>query len=165
VPQSLALRLQFLPTSPRLLQEIGVNSTATFLQPLRTMPSKADLLRARARKFGTRVLRFVRTLPRDPAGTTIAYQLARAGSGVSSNYHSAGRARSRAEFIARLGVVVDEADESVLWLTKAKDSEVAAGTELEWLLDESRQLRAIFSTALATARRNRDADGGGESNK
>ena len=95
------------------------------------MPSKADLLRARVRKFATRVLRFVRTLPRDPAASTIAYQLARAGSGVSSNYHSAGRSRSRAEFIARLGVVVDEADESVLWLTKTKDSGVAEGAELE----------------------------------
>ena len=120
------------------------------------MPSEADLLRARVRRFATRVLRFVRTLPRDPAGSTIAHQLARAGSGVSSNYHSAGRARSRAEFIARLGVVVDEADESVLWLTKTKDSGVASGGELEWLLDESGQLRAIFSASLATARRNRD---------
>ena len=102
------------------------------------------------------MLRFVRTLPRDAAGATIAHQLARAGSGVSANYHSAGRARSRAEFIARLGVVVDEADESVLWLTKTKDSGVADGAELEWLLDESGQLRAIFSASLATARRNRD---------
>jgi four helix bundle protein len=129
------------------------------------MASEADLLRARVRKFATRVLRFVRTLPRDPAATTIAYQLARAGSGVSTNYHSAGRSRSRAEFIARLGVVVDEADESVLWLTKAKDSGVAEGAELEWLLDEGGQLRAIFSAALTTARRNRDGNGGGPSGK
>src|SRR5262245_3579512 len=100
------------------------------------MPSTADLLRARARNFATRVLKFVRTLPSDAAGATIAHQLARAGGGVSSNYHSAGRARSRAEFIARLGIVVDEADESVLWLTKTKESGVAAGSELEWLLDE-----------------------------
>jgi four helix bundle protein len=118
------------------------------------MPSNSNDLRARARKFATRVLRFVRTLPRDPAGITIAHQLARAGSGVSSNYHSAGRARSRREFIARLGVVVDEADESVLWLTKTKDSGVAAGGKLDWLLDEAGQLRAIFSKALSTARRN-----------
>lgn len=52
-------------------------------------------------------------------------------------------------------VVVDEADESVLWLTKTKDSGIASGAELEWLLDESRQLRAIFGASLKTARRNR----------
>ena len=127
-----------------------------FLQAVSSdMPSNADGLRARVRNFATRVLRFVRTLPRDPAGTTVAYQLARAGSSVSANYHSAGRSRSRAEFIARLGVVVDEADESVLWLTKTKDSGIASGAELEWLLDESRQLRAIFGASLKTARRNR----------
>ena len=119
------------------------------------MPSNSDGLRACVKHFATRVLRFVRTLPRDPAATTVAHQLARAGSGVSANYHSAGRSRSRAEFIARLGVVVDEADESVLWLTKTKDSGIASGAELEWLLDESRQLRAIFGASLKTARRNR----------
>jgi four helix bundle protein len=118
------------------------------------MPSNADDLRARAARFATRVLRFVRTLPLDPAGSVIARQLARAGSGVSANYHSAGRARSRTEFIARLAVVVDEADESMLWLTQAKDSGVASSAELEWLLDEGSQLRAIFWTALTTARRN-----------
>ena len=118
------------------------------------MSPNADALRARVREFAIRVLKFVRTLPRDPASIEAARQLARAGSGVSSNYHSAGRARSRAEFIARLGVVVDEADESVHWLTVIKASGIASGKELEWLLDEGKQLRAIFWTSLNTARRN-----------
>ena len=73
---------------------------------------------------------------------------------MSANYHSAGRARSRDEFIARLGVVVDEADESVHWLTVLRDSALAAGKELEWLIAESGELRAIFSASLSTARRN-----------
>jgi four helix bundle protein len=73
---------------------------------------------------------------------------------VSANYHSSGRARSRDEFIARLGVVVDEADESMYWLTVLRDSSVAAGKELEWLIGESGELRAIFSASLSTARRN-----------
>src|SRR5262249_20300381 len=104
------------------------------------MPSNANALRVRSRTFAIRVLRFVRTLPRDPAAVTCAHQLARAGNGVSLNYHSAGRARSRAEFISRLSVVVDEADESVQCLTQIKEAEIANGDELDWLLDEGHQL-------------------------
>jgi four helix bundle protein len=78
---------------------------------------------------------------------------------VSANYHSAGRSRSRAEFIARLGIVVDEADESVHWLSVTRDSGTANGQELDWLLDEGAQLRAIFSASLATARRNHRGGG------
>jgi four helix bundle protein len=116
--------------------------------------AKADGLRARAKEFAVRILRFVRKLPREPTHDAIARQLAKSGPSVSANYHSAGRSRSRSEFIARLGVVVDEADESVHWLTVLKETDLAAGDELEWLLDEGKQLRAIFWTSLSTARRN-----------
>jgi four helix bundle protein len=73
---------------------------------------------------------------------------------VSSNYHSAGRARSRAEFIARLGIVVDEADEAEHWLTTIRETRIATGGELDWLITESRELRAIFSRSVKTAREN-----------
>jgi four helix bundle protein len=116
--------------------------------------AKADGLRARAKEFAVRILRFVRKLPREPTCDAIAWQLAKSGPSVSANYHSAGRSRSRSEFIARLGVVVDEADESVHWLTVLKETGLATGDELEWLLDEGKQLRAIFWTSLSTARRN-----------
>jgi four helix bundle protein len=116
----------------------------------------AGPLRARAKSFAVRLLKFLRKLPRDPVVDPIARQLAKSGSSVSANYHSAGRSRSRAEFIARLAVVVDEADESVHWLGVLKETGITAGDELESLIDESRQLRAIFWAALATARRNRD---------
>jgi four helix bundle protein len=118
------------------------------------MASQADALRARVKRFAIRVLRFVRTLPRDPVTDSVARQLAKSGPSVSANYHSAGRGRSRDEFIARLGVVVDEADESVHWLTVLRDGGLAAGKELDWLIGESGELRAIFSASLSTARRN-----------
>src|SRR3989442_2562988 len=70
------------------------------------MPSEADALAERLQHFAVRVLKFVRTLPRDPATDGVARQLARSGPGVSSNYRSARRARSRAEIIARLAVVL-----------------------------------------------------------
>jgi len=118
------------------------------------VPSQADLLSERTERFAVRILKWVRSLPRDPAADGIARQLARSGPSVSSNYRSSRRSRSRAEFIARLGVVLDEADESHHWLSLLKQSEIAAGNELEWLLAESGELRAIFSKSFATARQN-----------
>jgi four helix bundle protein len=118
------------------------------------MPTQSDVLRARATAFAIRVLRFVRTLPTDPAGGTVARQLARSGSAISANYRAAGRARSRAEFVAKLGIVVEEADEAEHWLFVIRETNIAKGPELEWLLGESAELRAIFSAALRTARSN-----------
>ena len=106
------------------------------------------------RRFAVRILKFVRTLAHDPATDTVARQLARAGTGVSANYHSACRGRSRAEFIARLGVALDEADEACHWLLATKESGLSNGPELDWLLDESAQLRAILYASLSTARSN-----------
>jgi four helix bundle protein len=114
----------------------------------------AKQLRERVKRFAVRILKFVKTLPNDPATATVARQLARAGSGSSSNYHAACRARSRAEFIAKLGTVVEEADEAEHWLDVLKDSELAAGAELDWLRVEAGELRAIFKASLDTARAN-----------
>jgi four helix bundle protein len=81
------------------------------------MESEADRLAARLEVFGLNVIKFVRSLRRDPACDGLARQLARSGPGVASNYRSARRARSRREFVSRLAVALDEADESELWLS------------------------------------------------
>ncbi len=113
-----------------------------------------DGLQQRTEAFSARLLRFLRSLERDPVIDTIVRQLARAGSSVAANYHATRRSRSRAEFIARLAIVVEEADESVHWLEQIRIIEAASGHELPWLEDEARQLRAIFARSLGTARRN-----------
>ena len=77
---------------------------------------------------------------------------------ASPNYHSACRGRSRAEFISRLGVALDEADEAERWLEVLKDSGLASGAEVEWLSGESGELRAILFASVTTARLNRRAD-------
>ena len=123
------------------------------------MPSEPNLLRDRLDRFGTRVIKFIRTLPDDPASKDIAFQLGRAGPGIGSNHRSARRARSRAEFISRLAVALDEADESEYWLSRIQESGITAGKELEWLVGESCELRAILSASVATARRNYEASG------
>jgi four helix bundle protein len=114
----------------------------------------ADELRERAKGFAIRALQFVKTLPLDTATVAVARQLAKSAPSVSANYHSAGRSRSRSEFIARLCIVADEADETVGWLEMLKRSGLSAGPELDWLLAESRELLAIFVQAVVTARLN-----------
>jgi four helix bundle protein len=122
------------------------------------MSSKATELAARLKRFATRVVIFARAMPRDPSSEVLARQLTGSGTAESANYHSARRGRSRAEFIAKLGVAAEEADETEHWLTVIRDAHIistASGLrELDWLLDEARQLRAILVASVTTARRN-----------
>jgi four helix bundle protein len=106
------------------------------------------------KRFAIRVVKYVQTLAWTPEPLEIGRQLVRAGTGVSANYHAAGRSRSRKEFIARLGVVLEEADESEHWLDVLKESNIGCGSEQDWLLDEAAQLRAIFHKSVKTARAN-----------
>jgi four helix bundle protein len=79
--------------------------------------------------------------------------LLRSALSTSANYRAACRARSRREFIAKLGVVLEEADETEHWLDILQACNVGRGPELEWLKDEAAQLRAIFRQSVTTARR------------
>ena len=88
------------------------------------MSTQANELAARLERFAIRILKFARTLPKDPACNEIARQLTRSRTGESANYHASRRARSRAEFIAKLGVAAEEADETEHWLTVIAKSEV-----------------------------------------
>jgi four helix bundle protein len=80
--------------------------------------------------------------------------LAKSATSVAANYRSACTARSRRDFIAKLAIVVEEADESVCWLDLIARSGIVADTDLPALRDEANQLRAIFSRSLGTARAN-----------
>lgn len=112
----------------------------------------AEDLKVRTKRFAIAVLKVVETLPRTPAGEAIARQMVRAGTGVAGNYRSSCRARSHTEFTARLGIVLEEVDETELWLDVTDNRDMGDSKQRAWLLDESRQLRAIFSTACDTAR-------------
>jgi four helix bundle protein len=112
----------------------------------------AERLKVRTRRFACAVLDFVDTLARTPSSDAIARQLARSGLGVAGNYRSACRARSHTEFTARLGIVLEESDETQLWLEVSEDRHMGDSNLRPALLDESRQLCAIFSKACITAR-------------
>jgi four helix bundle protein len=86
-----------------------------------------------------------------------ADQLQAAAASVAANYRASGRGRSPDEFVAKIGVVNEEADETVYWLEFVRDTGLSATPTLVGLLREARELRAIFAASYGTARRNRDA--------
>ena len=104
--------------------------------------------------FAVRVVRFCRTFPNTWEARRIGGQLIDAGTSVAMNYRSATRGRSRAEFIAKLGIVVEEADESLGWLELVGQVDLARGPEYVWLLREAGELLAIFAKAQKTAKEN-----------
>src|SRR4051812_22605090 len=86
-------------------------------------------LRARVKAFAIRIVKYVQKLPATTDAQEIGRQLVREGTGVSANYHAAGRSRSRAEWIARIGVVLEEADEAEHWLDIMFETKIASGEE------------------------------------
>lgn len=82
----------------------------------------------------------------------IGKQLLRSGTSVGANYRAACRARSKAEFIAKVGIVLEEADEAVFWLELLLESGIARSPQLEDLIQEANELTAIFVTSLRTAK-------------
>lgn len=115
----------------------------------------ADELRQRTLTYTLRIISFCKDLPDEWQVRELGRQLLRAGMGVAGNYWSACRGRSDREFIAKLGVAVDEAEESVLWLTAFIQSGIRETIEAKGLLGEGRELRAILSASHRTARKNR----------
>lgn len=81
-------------------------------------------------------------------------QLLRCGTSVAANYRAVCRARSKAEFIARIGIVAEEADESVLWLELLQDTSTIEKERLQEIMKEARELAAIFSASQKTSKGN-----------
>ncbi len=112
-----------------------------------------DDLKKRTKRFALRVLKLVSALPRTIAGRTIGNQLARAGTSVPANYRAACRARSKAEFISKLGIVEEEADESAFWLEMIIEGELLRKELVESLWNEANELVAIMTSSRKSASR------------
>lgn len=117
--------------------------------------SIAEELRERTFGYAVRIIAFCRKLPDTWEGREVSRQLIRAGMGTASNYWSACRGRSTAEFIARLGVAEDEAAETVMWLMLILQSGIPEDAATKDLLREGREITAILSKSHKTARENR----------
>jgi four helix bundle protein len=122
-------------------------------------------LRSRTKKFATDVVQFCETLPRNSRAQEIAAQLVDAASGVGSNYRSVCRARSRADFINKLSIALDCADESLYWLQLLIESNVADTPHARRHRAEAEELTKILAASRNTARRNRRNPEGGANDK
>jgi four helix bundle protein len=116
------------------------------------LPSKQEELRNRTKRFALRIIRLFRHLPRNTKAQVLGKQLLRSGTSIGANYRSAGRARSKGEFVARMGIVVEEADESVFWIECLVESGIVKSDLLTDLLSEANELLAIFAASQRTAR-------------
>jgi four helix bundle protein len=112
-------------------------------------------LKARTKQFALRVMKLVDALPRTIQGRAIANQIIRSATSVASNYRAGCRARSRAEFIAKIGVVEEEADESCFWLELIIDSDLLTEERIHPLLSETNELVAIMAASCKSALGNR----------
>jgi len=108
-------------------------------------------LKARTKQFALRILKLVAALPKNIEGRAVANQLVRCGTSVAANYRAACRARSKAEFVAKMGVVLEEADETQLWLELIIEGKLLPSKQIQSLLSEANELVAIFVTSRKSA--------------
>ncbi len=119
------------------------------------MVTQHNELRKRAYHFALRTVKLFRTLPKTDEARILGKQLLRSATSAAANYRAAGRARSRAEFISKIGLVVEEADESAFWLELLGDTRIIDKTRLADLGREANELLAIFAASYHTAKNNR----------
>jgi four helix bundle protein len=114
---------------------------------------EAKLLQNRTKTFAVRIIEAFARLPKDEAVRVIGRQFLRPGTSLAANYRAACRARSAADFISKISVVVEETDETLFWFELL--AELAKKNLVEPLMKECQELLKIFSASLATAKRNR----------
>lgn len=113
---------------------------------------KAEELKLRSKRFAIRIVRLFRSLPKTVDAQVIGKQLLRSGTSVAVNYRAVCRARSKAEFIAKIGIVVEEMDEAVFWLEMLIETGILKEEKLKDLLSEANELLAIFCASQRTAK-------------
>jgi four helix bundle protein len=108
-------------------------------------------LKKRTKAFALRILKLVDALPKTTVGRALASQIVRSGTSIAANYGAACRAKSTADFIAKMGIVQEEADETLFW----PESDLVLATKLTAIKQEADELIAITVASIKTARRNR----------
>jgi len=121
--------------------------------PRMTKTYQWEELRKRTKQFAIRIVKLFRALPRSREAYVLGTQVLRSGTSVAANYRAACRARSKAEFISKMGVVVEEADETVFWLELLVETGIVKSSRMESLVVEANELLAIFAASQRTARK------------
>ena len=111
-----------------------------------------EQLQQRTKRFALRILKLYRCLPKTDECRILGKQILRSGTSIGANYRAACRARSRAEFVAKLGIVLEEADETTFWLELMQDAGIFPDQKLQGLVREANELVAIFVTSVRTAK-------------
>ena len=109
-------------------------------------------LKVRTKQFGLGIMNLVDGLPKTTTGRALGSQLVRSGTSVGANYRAACRSRSKAEFIAKIGIVAEEADESAFWLELIMDGGILKPELVSRLHQEAEELTAIFTASGRTAK-------------
>ena len=111
-------------------------------------------LKDRTYSFARRIIALYRAVPKSTLGQVLGKQVLRSGTSVGANYREAFRSRSKAEFVAKMGECLRELDETEYWLELLVDESIISRKRMSALLDETRQLTAIFVTIIKNARNN-----------
>lgn len=112
----------------------------------------AEDMKKRTRAFALRVIRLAESLPNTPTARVIRNQMLRCGPSVGANYRAACRAKSRPDFISKMGTVEEEADETIYWMELLIDAEIVKRSRISDLLDEADQILSIVITSIKTAK-------------
>lgn len=115
----------------------------------------AEQMRRRTKEFAKAIIELCRRLPETREARLIGGQLFRAGTSVGANYRAVCRARPRAEFISKMGLVLEEADQTVYWLELLAETRIMEQDTVGPLMREANELVAIFAASLNTAKGNR----------
>ena len=111
-------------------------------------------LKKRTKQFGLKVIRLVEFLPNGQTARTIGNQLLRSGMSVGANYRAACRGRSKADFIAKAGISLEEADECLYWMEMLQEAGIVPTEKMKDLMKEADELVAIFTSSIKTAKAN-----------
>ena len=109
-------------------------------------------LKKRTKNFALRIVKLVESLPDTQTARVIGKQLLRCGTSVAANYRASCRARSKADFISKMGIVEEETDESAFWIEMLIDTNLVKENLVVDLLNEAEQLTKIFVSSINTAR-------------
>ena len=112
----------------------------------------AEAMRRRTKQFAIRIVTLSRAMPKADEARVIGRQMLRAGTSVGANYRAVCRSRSKKEFVSKMNVVVEEADETAFWLELLVETGIVRESQMKPLLTEANELLAIFSASLSTAR-------------
>jgi four helix bundle protein len=120
---------------------------------IRNEGGRGENLKERTKQFALQIIKFVERLPKTNTTRVIGGQLVKSGTSVGANYRAACRARSTADFISKMGIVEEEADESHYWLELLVAAGLVSFEEALPLMDEANQLLSISVSSIKTARR------------